>query len=61
MLNKVKIGAVIAFVLMLAKTFLPDLDIPEGLEDAFVLVIVFVAQFFIKETPQTVAGLKLKK
>ena len=61
MLNKVKIGAVIAVVLMVAKAFVPDLDIPEGLEDSLMLVIVFVAQFFIKETPTTVAGLKLNK
>ena len=60
MLNKVKIGAIIALILMGVKTFLPEVDIPEGLQDAFLLVIVFVSQFFIKETPGTVDRLTLR-
>ncbi len=59
MLNKVKIGIVVAFVLSVARFFLPDLNFPAGLEEAIVLIAVFVAQFFVKETRASVAGLEL--
>jgi hypothetical protein len=60
MLNKVKVGVVVAFVLSVVRFFLPDLALPEGLEEAIVLLAVFVAQFFVKETKATVAALDLK-
>jgi hypothetical protein len=60
MLNKVKLGILIGFVLQVARVFLPDIEVPEGLADAVVLIVVFVAQFFIRETSATVAGLSLK-
>jgi multisubunit Na+/H+ antiporter MnhB subunit len=59
MLNKVKVGVVVAFVLSVVRFFLPDLALPAGLEEAIVLIAVFVAQFFVKETPKTVAALDL--
>ncbi len=59
MLNKVKLGMMIGFALQAVRFFLPDLDVPEGLADAMVLVVVFVAQFFVRETPETVAKLRL--
>jgi len=59
MLNKVKIGALIGAVLLVLRMFLPEVDFPEGLQDAIMLIIVFVSQFFIKETPSTVNQLEL--
>lgn len=60
MLNKLKIGAIIGLILTIVRQFLPDLVIPEGFADAIVLVIVFASQFFVKESPATVAALVLK-
>ena len=59
MLNKVKIGMLVGVVLTVVKAFLPDLDVPSGLEDAVILVIMFVTQFFVRETEETVKGLTL--
>ena len=59
-LNKVKVGAIVAFILSVVKAFLPDLEIPEGLMDAIVLIAIFISQFFAKESAGTVARLKLK-
>ncbi len=61
MLNKVKLGMLVGFALQAARFFLPDLDIPEGLTDALVLVAVFVAQFFVRETKATVGDLNFAK
>lgn len=60
MLNKLKIGMIIGIVLTALRQFLPDVDFPAGLEDAIILLIVFVAQFFVRETKATVDGLSLK-
>ena len=57
--RKVGLGAVIGFVLLALKTFAPNffpgLEFPEGLQDAIMLVIVFVSQFFVRETNATKA------
>ena len=59
MLNKVKLGMLVGFGLQAVRFFLPDMDVPEGLADAMVMVAVFVSQFFVKETNETVDGLTL--
>lgn len=61
MLNKLKYGGVIAGIIMILRVFLPDIEIPEGLQDAIMLIIVFVSQFFVREDEVTVNRLKLKK
>ena len=61
MLNKVRIGLVVGAILSALKFFLPEIDIAEGLQGAILLVIVFVTQFFVKETRTSVAGLTMKK
>lgn len=61
LLNKIKYGGMIAFVIVLIRQFFPDVEIPEGFQDAIMLIIVFVSQFFIKENSVTVHRLKLKK
>jgi len=61
MLNKVKWGGLIAGIIMLVRMFLPDIAMPEGFQNAIMLIVVFVSQFFIKETPATVSRLKFKK
>jgi hypothetical protein len=60
MLNKIKIGGLVAGVLMLLRMLLPDVEIPEGFQDALMLIVVFVSQFFAKESEATVGKLKLK-
>jgi hypothetical protein len=60
MLNKVKIGMLIGVVLTIARAFLPNVDIPQGFEDAIMLAVIFVAQFFTKETRSTVDNLTLR-
>lgn len=57
-LNKVKWGVVIAGVLSAVKMFLPDVEVPEGLQDAILLIILFLSQFFIKETRETLSHLR---
>ena len=59
MLNKLKLGMLIGFALQGLRFVLPDMDVPEGLADALVLVVVFASQFWVKETDETVAKLKL--
>lgn len=61
MLNKVKLGMLVGVVLTVMKAFLPDLSVPDGLEDAVILVVMFITQFFVRETQETVDGLTLKK
>lgn len=61
MLNKVKIGIVVAAVLTLLKIFFTDVVWTEGLGDAIVLIILFASQFFIKESKATIAKLRLRK
>ncbi len=61
MLNKLKLGGLLAAVIMILRVFLPDIDYPEGLQDAIMLIVVFVAQFFTPESAGTVARLKLRK
>lgn len=61
MLNKLKYGGLVAAILMVMRVFLPDVEIPEGFQNAIMLFIVFVAQFFVKEDEVTVSRLKLKK
>ena len=59
-LNKVKYGALVAVALTILRQLLPDVMIPEGLEDAIVLVIVFASQFFVKENAMTLSRLTVK-
>ena len=61
MLNKVRIGLVVGAILSALKFFLPEIDIAEGLQDAILLLIVFVTQFFVRETQASVARLTLKR
>ena len=60
MLNKVKVGIVVAAILSVLRIFFTDVTWTDGLEESVVIVIVFFSQFFIKETKETVAKLKLK-
>ena len=60
MLNKVKWGAAVGVILMAAKLFAPEVDFPEGLQEAIILVVVFVTQFFVKESAASVDALALK-
>ena len=64
-LRKVAWGAIVGFIVLALRTFgpdlLPGLEIPEGLENAINLLIVFITQFFVRETPATVSRLVLKK
>ncbi len=60
MLNKVKIGMLVGIALSAVRFLLPDLAIPEGLDNALVVVIAFVVAFFVKETPSTVRSLTLR-
>jgi len=60
MLNKVKIGMLIGFALSVVKFLLPEVDFPEGLQEAVVLIAVFAVQFFVKESKASVAALSLK-
>lgn len=56
-LNKVKIGMLVGILLSGVQFFLPDLELPDGLSEAITVVVAFVAAYFVKETPETVAGL----
>ncbi len=60
MLNKVKLGAALAAIIMVVRLFAPNVEIPEGMQDSIMLVIVFIAQFFIPETDRTIDKLTLK-
>ncbi len=57
MLNKLKIGMLVGILLSAVQFFLPDLELPVGLAEAVTVVVAFVVAFFVKETPETVAGL----
>ena len=61
MLNKLKYGSLIAAIIMILRVFLPDAEIPEGFQDAIMLIIVLVSQFFVRENEVTVNRLNLKK
>jgi hypothetical protein len=60
MLNKVLIGTIVNFVLQILNHFFPGVVIPEGFSEILITLIVFLAQFFTKETAMTVAKLVLK-
>ena len=57
MLNKVKIGMLVGIVLSAVQFFVPTVELPPGLSEAVTVVVAFVAAFFVKETPETVANL----
>lgn len=61
MLNKLKYGGLIAAIIMVMRVFLPDVEIPEGFQNAIMLLIIFATQFFVRENDVTVSRLKLKK
>lgn len=61
MLNKIRIGLIVGAILSALKFFLPEIDIAEGLQDAILLVIVFVTQFFVRETTASLESLSLKR
>ena len=60
MLNKVRFGVIVGAILSALSFFLVDVDFPAGLQEAIVLIAVFVGQFFVKETPETVGKLTLR-
>lgn len=60
MLNKVKWGIAVGVVLSALKLFLPEVDFPEGLQDAIVLIAIFASQFWVKETQASVGDLAFK-
>jgi hypothetical protein len=60
MLNKVLIGTIVNAVLHALKLFFPEIPFPEGLSEALIIVIVFVSQFFTRETALSVGKLVLK-
>lgn len=61
MLNKLKVGILIAAIFTVVRVFLPDIAIPEKLQSAIVVIIVLASQFFVKESDVTISRLKLKK
>lgn len=60
MLNKLKLGMLVGVALTILKVVLPDVDFPEGFQEALVLLVVFATQFFARETEKSVGGLALK-
>ncbi|MCI0705845.1 MAG: hypothetical protein L0241_32695 [Planctomycetia bacterium] len=60
MLNKVLVMTIVSSILAVVRVFLPDLPVPEGLEAAIGVIVMFIAGFFTRETPATVAKLSLK-
>jgi len=61
MLNKVKYGGLVAGIIMVIRWIAPDVEIPEGLQDAIMLIIVFSLQWLVKENGRTVSRLKFGK
>lgn len=61
MLNKVKIMTLIAAIFAVIRTFFPNFGLPDGLEEAIGVVVMFIAGFFVRETESTVAKLDVKR
>ena len=60
MLNKVLIGTIINFVLQMLNAFVPGLELPAGVAEGITVIIVFLSQYFTRETALTLAKLVLK-
>jgi hypothetical protein len=60
MLNKVLIGTIVNAILQALNIFVPGIELPDGLAEGLIVIIVFIAQFFTKETAMTVAKLVVK-
>jgi hypothetical protein len=59
MLNKVLVGTIVNAILQGLKVFL-GVELPEGVAEGLIVLIVFLSQFFTKETAMTLAKLVTK-
>ena len=59
-LNKGKVAFGVGAVLTVVKWFFPDAPVTPELTDAFVLVVMFFAFFFTKESRETLKRLILR-
>ncbi len=60
MLNKVLIGTIVNAILQALHVFVPGVELPEGLAEGLIVIIVFISQFLTKETAMTASKLVLK-